>query len=613
LLLLLAAGLMTGREAYDVVVAGAGCGGVAAAIAAARMGASVALLEETDWIGGQATAAGVSTMDEAGFNTTSGFFAEFTDRVRVHYARLGKSVGTCASSPRKTCFEPSVGRRILQEMIDDTRAAGGVIDLHLRTRVTEVAREGNRITGVTLSGGRRLGTKVLIEATEYGDVLPLTGEEYRAGRYLNEVRECCLQDITYTAVVKRYPGGVPKELWMDTPPPGYGDEARARFRKFVAAEGKSDNSRPWSWARHNSYRGVPDSAAPGSYTRNDFEKISKTGVNNANDYAVTTAIFDRTKRREIECGAKLLTLQFLYYMQHDLGQKDWAIANDEGYDTAYNREENRCAEIPEAFRAIERQMPVMPYVRESFRMVGMHTYAAPELQRTGTPPTATRTWKTAIAVGDYPMDLHACDREEDLESGLEKLSDRPANFMAGLGPFQVPWEVLVARKIDGLLAAEKNVSVSRLVAGAVRLQPIAMLLGQAAGVTAGIAVKRGVAPRAVPVALVQRELLERGNRLTMADFVDVNKQNVAWAAVQLAVVNEWLVGDDGRTFGLDRPLLHGQMAGLDGPAGQRVTVAEFAEAMRRRFGRETGIEVANPRAGLTRGQAAMHLYRLVGE
>jgi len=132
-------------------------------------------------------------------------------------------------------------------------------------------------------------------------------------------------------------------------------------------------------------------------------------------------------------------------------------------------------------------------------------------------------------------------------------------------------------------------------------------------VTAGIAVKRGVAPRAVPVALVQRELLERGNRLTVADFVDVNKQNVAWAAVQLAVVNEWLRGDDGRTFGLDRPLRHGELAGLDGPAGQRVTVAEFAEAMRRRFGREAGIAAANPRAGLTRGQAAMHLYRLTDE
>ncbi len=608
------AALLSARDSYDVVVAGAGCGGIAAAISAARLGASVLLLEETDWIGGQATAAGVSTMDEAGFNTTSGFYAEFTDRVRVHYARKGKSVGTCASSPRKTCFEPSVGRKILHEMIDDTRATGATIDLLLTSRITAVHRDANRITGVTLHDNRKIATKVLIEATEYGDVLPLTGEEFRVGRFLNKVGDSCVQDITYTSVVKRYPQGVPSELWMAQPPPGYNDALRRRFARFVAADGKSDNSRPWSWPRHNSYRGLPDSSAPGSYTRNDFPLISKTGINNANDFPATTAIFDRRQRRAIECQSKLLTLQFLYYMQHDLGQKDWAIANDEGYDTPFNRNENNCPEIPAAFKPIERHMPVMPYVRESFRMVGLHTYAAPELQRTGTPPTATRTWKSAIAVGDYPMDLHACDREEDLEPSLEKLSDRPANFMAGLGPFQVPWEILIAKNIDGLIAAEKNVSVSRLVAGAIRLQPIAMLLGQAAGVTAALAVKRAIPPRSVPVPHVQKLLLEAGNRLTMADFPDVNKQNVAWAAIQFAVVNEWLRSEDGgRTFGLDRPLLRGHFPGLPGDPKQRVTLPEFSAALARLAGRAPAIPIPNPNAGLTRGQAATHIYKLLGE
>ena len=52
-------------RSYDVVIAGAGTGGFSAAIQAARLGAKVALIEETDWIGGQMAAAGVSTMDEA--------------------------------------------------------------------------------------------------------------------------------------------------------------------------------------------------------------------------------------------------------------------------------------------------------------------------------------------------------------------------------------------------------------------------------------------------------------------------------------------------------------------------------------------------------------------
>ena len=133
---------------YDVVVAGAGAGGVSAALQAARLGARVALLEETDWIGGQMTAGGVSTMDEAGFNTDSGIYAEFSDRIKIHYARSGKSVGTCYSSARKICFEPGVGRAILEEMMEDTRRRFGdrarkrVLDLYLRRRVVHVTAEG---------------------------------------------------------------------------------------------------------------------------------------------------------------------------------------------------------------------------------------------------------------------------------------------------------------------------------------------------------------------------------------------------------------------------------------------------------------------------------------
>src|SRR5687768_9997628 len=54
------------RGRYDVVIAGAGTGGCGAAIQAAQLGASVLLLEETDYIGGQMNAAGVTSMDEGG-------------------------------------------------------------------------------------------------------------------------------------------------------------------------------------------------------------------------------------------------------------------------------------------------------------------------------------------------------------------------------------------------------------------------------------------------------------------------------------------------------------------------------------------------------------------
>ena len=77
--LLLFAFLNSGEAAglqYDVVVAGAGAGGITAAIQAARMGADVLVIEESPWIGGQMTAAGVTTMDDMS-NQRSGIYREF--------------------------------------------------------------------------------------------------------------------------------------------------------------------------------------------------------------------------------------------------------------------------------------------------------------------------------------------------------------------------------------------------------------------------------------------------------------------------------------------------------------------------------------------------------
>src|ERR1035438_1737789 len=113
LLLIAALGAFPAQSAdksFDIVIAGAGSGGVSAAIQAARMGASVALLEETDWVGTKSTAAAVSTMDEGGSNLDSGIYKEFTDRVRSFYAARGKSIGTCYWHDGSQCFEPKVGQ-----------------------------------------------------------------------------------------------------------------------------------------------------------------------------------------------------------------------------------------------------------------------------------------------------------------------------------------------------------------------------------------------------------------------------------------------------------------------------------------------------------------------
>lgn len=545
------------EKEFDVVIAGAGSGGVSAAIQAARMGAKVALLEETDWVGGQSTAAAVSTMDEGRYNLDSGLYKEFIDRVRAIYDAKGKSIGTCYWSAGTRCFEPRVGQQVMLEMLQ----ASGRVELMLRTRVVRVTVDGRRVTGVVTSKGEVLRSKVLIDATEFGDVLPLTPAGWRLGKYVrpNVDPAGCVQSITYPAVVKKYPKGVPPALAMKTPPPGYTEALRSEFRRSLRADGNPVNrTLPVNWAVHNAYRGLPDSSNPENYTSLEAGKITKTVLNWFNDYPATIGDFSPERRKQYFCEAKLKTLQLLYYVQHDLGESLWSVADDEGYDTPYNREENLCGNIPAEFKSIERHFPVMPYLREGRRLMGLHTLTAVEIRREGTPPVAVKNFSTSIAIGDYAVDLHECNAATTFEEEFEHAGDIPAGFRMGV--FQVPLESLIPAELDGFLVAEKNLSQSRLANGATRLQPITMLTGQAAGVLAALSVKPGIEMRKVDPMAVQRVLLAEKSSIALAAFRDVPKTHTLWSAVQMAVSHGWISPGGKEVFGLAAPVTRGEAA-----------------------------------------------------
>src|SRR5579863_252112 len=98
----------------DIAIIGAGTGGISAAIQAARLGAQVALLEETDWIGGQMTASADATMDEGNSPITqnSGLYAEFIERMHAYYIARNKPVGTCYGKDQNHCYEPFAIQKI---------------------------------------------------------------------------------------------------------------------------------------------------------------------------------------------------------------------------------------------------------------------------------------------------------------------------------------------------------------------------------------------------------------------------------------------------------------------------------------------------------------------
>lgn len=504
---------------YDVVVVGAGPGGIAASIQAARSGAKVALLEETDWVGGQIASAGVGTMDEGSTaERNSGLYKEFVGRVTEFYKSKHKSVDTCYYSLDTLCVDPKVARDVLNQML---QAEHSHLDVYTRTRVTSVDKAGNKVTGVETDGGN-FASRVVIDAGEYGDVIAQAGASFRLGNGTSESPKpsSCVQTITHAAVIKYYPEGVPSALKFKQAPPGYTPNLVRHFAAFLKKDGydlmpRANNSRyigrksPMSFTAYTSFRGYPDLSNTKDY--NAFEQnghtITRTSLNLGNDFPrngtlESSFVSDPSKRTQSSCQAKLLTLQLLYYIQHDLGQSNWSIADDEGYDTDYNKQ-HHCPDL-NGYETFEDNMSQEPYIREGRRLIGAQTLTGNELQYTWKDTTKRPTYSDSIAVGYYPMDVHGCNTEDTLEPAFDSTSDINTTFEGAA--FEVPLGVLIPQKIDGLLAAEKNISVSRLAEGAIREQPIAMNIGQAAGELAALAAKTDTSPRLVSASKVQAGL-----------------------------------------------------------------------------------------------------------
>ncbi len=517
---------------YDVLIAGAGTGGWGAAVQAARMGCSVALIEETDWIGGQMNAAGVTSMDEGTIIRQQGIYHEFYARAVDAYQKLGKSVATCYFSDHSCAVEPRIGQKILYDFIRETNQKGpGHIQVSLRSRVVKVLRDGNRVQGAEVELARPDGAvtnhvecAILVDATEYGDVLPLAGVRYRLGKCVSDSLDpkARMQDNTWTAVLKEYPQGIPMELQMLAPPPGYAEvRQRKHFERIQIINdskhklGFNDiyaQKAPWlaiSW-----YRGMPDSS------RKDgppYPVPTRTHLNiSQNDIGITVVdVVDPAKRWAKEIEMRLVTLQLLYYLQHEL-KLPWSVASDEGYDSPYNRDQiARIVSEKPSLKPYERILQLFPpiaYVRESRRMIGVHTVVGAEINRTEAP----KFFADAISVNDYGEDLHGAKSPNDMEQNLEA-APSPAReklpWSKRGGPFQLPFAAFIPETVDGFLAAEKNISQSRLVNGATRLQPSTMVNGQAVGAIAALAIKNKIQPRAVDPIRVQNVMLDAGVQL----------------------------------------------------------------------------------------------------
>jgi len=114
---------------YDIVVVGGGAGGTAAAVEAARCGARTLVVEETPWLGGVLTAAGVSAVD-GNYKLRGGIFGEFADSLALRYGGYDKLRSGWVSN---ILFNPRIGAEILEII---ARESG--VEVRFGTTATEI-------------------------------------------------------------------------------------------------------------------------------------------------------------------------------------------------------------------------------------------------------------------------------------------------------------------------------------------------------------------------------------------------------------------------------------------------------------------------------------------
>jgi len=501
------------RPHFDVIVLSATPAGIAAALAAARRGREVLLLERTGHIGGL-PANGLGATDIQTRGVTGGIFLEFIRRVRAHYAAAyGENSPQVRDCREGYHFEPSVAERVLEAMLADTPRITVLRHVQFEARPENVRwREGRpqaiRVTDPRGGNEAWHEGRTFIDASYEGDLAAACGVEHRLGR---EARTECDEPMA----------GVVYAPWRGEPSPfstGAADAAIQAYNYRLCLTDAPSNRVP-----------IP---RPADYRREEFVSLIED---------IRTGRWTGTPGRELELDGigrvvNLVQLpngkfdannQHLAFLSTDLPEENvpWPTADWEWRDRFARRLRNYTLgllwfcqndpELPAEFRrrcaawglaSDEYQdndyFPRQVYVREARRMVGRHLFTAHDsLPLAGT--GRARVHADSVTASHYPLDSHATRKREPGRPHLEGF------FNLMNVPYTVPYGVMLPRTVDGLLvpvaASATHVGYSTL-----RMEPCWMALGQAAGTAAVLALESGVSLAEVSIKALQDCLLHDG-------------------------------------------------------------------------------------------------------
>jgi hypothetical protein len=522
-----------GNLTTDIYIAGGGVGGCACAIAACEAGLRVIVSEESDWIGGQFTSQ-ATPPDEHGWIEHFGCtrnYRKFRNRVRDHYRNnyqltpaalsdLYLNPGNGWVSP--LCAEPraflAVFEGWLQEYVDR-----GLLTILRRTVPVSAETIGDGVGKVLvqyLENGDQLeiAAKYFVDATELGDLLPLTNTDFVTGSESKaETGEPSAGEISRPNNSQAFsvcfamsyhegedhtidkPGNY--DQWktfvpsLDPPWPG----------PLLSLTGLSPRSMQPVTYNFEPNR-EPNQAFAGLWTyrrildrtnfREDMFDSDVTLVNYPQIDFLGADLCSTTEKEKVLADAESQSLSFFYYLQSELGYKGLKLRGD--------------------ITGTKSGLAKMPYIRESRRIKAMLTIKEQHVAAVCRPgKKLAERFEDSVGIGFYRIDLHPTfggDNYIDVESL----------------PFQIPLGALVPESKNNLLPACKNIGSTHITNGCYRLHPIEWNIGEAIGNLVAFCLRENKLPgevwksRTLTVGL-QSQLVKQGFELEWPEDLNLEE------------------------------------------------------------------------------------------
>jgi len=442
-------------KSHDVLVVGGGNAGCAAALAAARNGASTLLVERYGFLGGTATAAMVGpwmTFHSGEERIVGGIAQEIVERLAERGASPGHIHDASDYVATITPFDPEIHKALLFEMMREAS-----VDLLLHAYFLDALRDdAGAVAGArfaTVGGLREKRAKVTIDATADAYVAASAGVAVQQGDAKGRVQPATLifrlshVDLAETA---RYLREHPEEMRTSLPVEQRTPERLTAVAGFYTL-----------WERARARGDVSVQRELVSFFATPYP--DEVTVNMTRVVDIDPLDPDDLTRAEVESRAQVMEL-FAFFKRDVPGFANCRLS------------------------ATATQVGI----RESRRIVGVYTLTRDDVLQ-------ARSFDDAVARSAYPIDIHN-------PSGSGTTTQRLPPGAA----YEIPYRCLVPASIDGLLVAGRCISTTHEALASTRLTPTVMTLGQAAGTAAAIATERKIQPRAVDAHELRARLARDG-------------------------------------------------------------------------------------------------------